>query len=159
MAQLLYTLLCLLPTTTFAQQPHAVMALPLHHVSQSRQVLRVHGDSPAATLFNLTGATYLVELSIGSPPQLTKVAIDTGSSELWVDPTCSDPTLSTAGQDLCFGFGLYNPNKSSTAKPLNETSLIQYGGGDATINYMLDDIAVSDSGFTLLYSPKLNVKS
>ncbi|KAF4583079.1 secreted aspartic proteinase [Ophiocordyceps camponoti-floridani] len=56
---------------------------------------------------------YSAEVDIGSPPQRVSVLVDTGSSELWVNPDCSSaPTESQKRQ--CDSFGRYEPSRSNT---------------------------------------------
>ncbi|PHH72657.1 hypothetical protein CDD80_4397 [Ophiocordyceps camponoti-rufipedis] len=56
---------------------------------------------------------YSAQVDIGSPPQRVSVLVDTGSSELWVNPDCSSaPTESQKRQ--CNSFGRYEPSQSNT---------------------------------------------
>lgn len=66
-------------------------------------------------------------VNIGSPPQRVTVLVDTGSSELWVNPDCST-ALTTAQSQQCVGFGRYDPDRSRTppAGPFGEED-INYG--------------------------------
>lgn len=88
-------------------------------------------------------------MSIGTPGQTVKVAIDTGSDELWVDPNCDDADLSTSQQQECQADGQYNPSDSSTVNVLNSTSEIEYGKGAVEIEYVTDNVAVPDSTINL----------
>jgi hypothetical protein len=79
------------------------------------------------------------EVSIGTPPQLVDVQLDTGSSELWVDPYCAgsyDPTV-------CNELPRYNPTTSSTAVDLAGTFDIQYGTGDVQGEYWSDTVNIA----------------
>jgi len=103
-------------------------------------------------------------VSIGTPGQGVKVAIDTGSDELWVDPTCASPDLTSQQESECVANGEYNPNKSSTVIALQTTNQIQYGKGSVDLEYVTDNIAlpnstikVTDAQFGVaLESPVLN---
>lgn len=78
-------------------------------------------------------------VSIGTPPQLVDVQLDTGSSELWVDPYCAgsnDPTV-------CNALPRYDPATSSTAVDLDGTFQIQYGTGDVEGEYWSDTVNIA----------------
>lgn len=58
--------------------------------------------SPRATITeslanNVTGGDYIAQVSVGTPPQTQTLAIDTGSSDVWVMSStadlCNDPDL------------------------------------------------------------------
>lgn len=84
-------------------------------------------------------------VGIGTPEQLVKVAIDTGSSELWVDPDCNVTSDVSLAQQ-CVSFGFYNHKDSSTFVYLNYSNTIQYGIGWTGIEYVEDSIALPNSG-------------
>jgi hypothetical protein len=96
-------------------------------------------------LFNVTSISYLVELSIGTPGQSVKVAIDTGSDELWVNPDCTSRGLTASQVKECKADGKYVPNSSSTAEKLTDTNQIQYGKGAVALAYYADNIALPES--------------
>lgn len=100
------------------------------------------------TVFNYSSISYLVELDLGSPAQTVKVVIDTGSSELWVNPDCSN-AASIPQQMECVDNGSYNPSDSDTADITRLGSELRYGLGDAKIRYVRDQIALPDSDVKL----------
>lgn len=84
-------------------------------------------------------------MSIGTPGQKLKVAIDTGSDELWVNPDCSSPDLTSGQAQECFANEEYQASKSSTSDKLGSTSEIKYGKGYVELAYYKDTIALPDS--------------
>lgn len=84
-------------------------------------------------------------MSIGTPGQSVKVAIDTGSDELWVDPDCTSSGL-TAGQAReCSADGQYDPSQSTSAQVLSTSKEIRYAKGQVELEYVTDNIALPDS--------------
>ena len=64
------------------------------------------------------------------------MSLDTGSSELWVDPVCAnsyDPTF-------CASLPVYYPNNSSTAVDVGLPFSISYGTGDVSGEYLTDTV-------------------
>jgi hypothetical protein len=90
----------------------------------------------------LTGCSLV---SIGTPGQNVKVAIDTGSDELWVNPDCTSEGLSAAQVRECNSYNQYDPNQSSTAEVSDFTNQISYGKGEVEITYVTDNIALPES--------------
>ncbi|KAF4632514.1 hypothetical protein G7Y89_g5612 [Cudoniella acicularis] len=71
--------------------------------------------STVETVLNNEQLVYTVALMLGTPPQSTRVQLDTGSSDLVVETDSSN---------------LYDANSSSTYQYLNGDFLVAYGGGD-----------------------------
>ncbi|KKY30424.1 putative eukaryotic aspartyl protease [Diaporthe ampelina] len=91
-------------------------------------------------LANRSDVAYYAQLNIGSPAQPVYVQLDTGSFELWVNPTCT--TLDPSDQEFCNAVGFYNATKSSTAVNLQSNKTLNYGIGSANITYFKDSIAL-----------------
>lgn len=91
-------------------------------------------------LTNRTDIAYYTALNIGTPAQQVYVQLDTGSFELWVNPTCS--TLSASDKAFCDAAGYYNKTQSSTATSLNSGKKLAYGLGSTNITYVKDSIAL-----------------
>lgn len=89
-------------------------------------------------------ADKIVSVSIGTPGQTVKVAVDTGSSELWVNPQCST-AQTEAQQQECEADGQYDPSQSSTYTDMNTGTTIPYGIGTAQIEYARDNVALPNS--------------
>jgi len=88
-------------------------------------------------------------VSFGTPGQDVKVAIDTGSNELWVDPVCNSQGLEEEQVQECEADGTYTASSSSTAEESTESNTIQYGSGAVEIQYVTDDISLPDSSINL----------
>ncbi|KAF6844517.1 secreted aspartic proteinase [Colletotrichum musicola] len=98
---------------------------------------------------------YSMDIQIGNPGQKVTVLLDTGSSELWVNPDCSTaPSASQAKQ--CAASGQYNPRDSRTP-PIGPFGSRKLNYGDASapntqtsaeIAYYSDTIAMG-SGIVL----------
>jgi Eukaryotic aspartyl protease len=103
-----------------------------------------------------------VPVSIGTPGQTVKVALDTGSSELWVNPDCNNAGSATQAK-TCQANGNYNPKKSSTSEISQTTSSIKYGKGEVELQYVADNITLPGSckslSFNLLSGEETDVAS
>ncbi|KAH8890397.1 acid protease [Thozetella sp. PMI_491] len=117
--------------------------------SEAARPLTLDRRDNSVTLYNVTQVTYLFELQIGTPAQKVDVVLDTGSFELWVDPSCS--TASTAQQiQQCEAAGTYDPSTSKTVKDLQVTKKLTYGKGEVDIQYISDNIAITGSNGTTM---------
>ncbi|KAK8024244.1 Eukaryotic aspartyl protease [Apiospora rasikravindrae] len=123
------------------------VSMPISYKSHDRPLMKRDEDNNVP-LFNISVLSYLIELTIGTPPQPIKVAIDTGSSELWVNPNCKT-SQSTAQYQECLVNGDYDPSQSSTAKDLDSGNTIPYGIGTVEIEYYKDNVALPNSTIKL----------
>lgn len=147
---------CLLPLALALALPEprqdnpGFLAIPFSRkVNPPRPFSRLHSrqtdvDVP---LFNVTTVSYLVQLSIGTPGQVVKVAVDTGSSELWVNPNCRTVNTNDEYQD-CVMDGQYDPNTSSSFQNLESRSSITYGIGKVELAYVKDNVALPNSSMS-----------
>ncbi|KAK7723877.1 hypothetical protein SLS64_000208 [Diaporthe eres] len=117
---------------------------------------RDSGHYSAAALGHLSSALTIYTINISISGQDTTVVLDTGSSELWVDPTCSmaagDNVKDSAGvsandqrhsPDYCESIGRYDPALSPTAKDLKDGDVIVYADNTtAEFNYYTDNIFI-----------------
>jgi hypothetical protein len=99
-----------------------------------------------ASLINEQDTSYLIQLTFGSNAQPVKIAIDTGSDELFVDPNCNDSEFTQSQRQDCNRDGKYDPSTSSTSNITQETSQIVYGSGAVDIQYVVDSIGIPGAG-------------
>ncbi|TGO66578.1 hypothetical protein BOTNAR_0058g00130 [Botryotinia narcissicola] len=95
-------------------------------------------DSVSASLVNdLTQASYVISVKVGTPPQDIELTIDTGSSDTWI-------VANTAAS--CTGVGL--PEKNGSAPVLCETPYNQNASSTVELNITTDrfDIEYLDGG-------------
>ncbi|KFA47268.1 hypothetical protein S40293_05508 [Stachybotrys chartarum IBT 40293] len=129
-----------LPVVDGAIETLPVVSLNVVHVE--RRVLDKR--SVEMELENRSDVAYYARFSIGNPGQDVYAQLDTGSWELWVSPDCA--RLETgADREFCTAAGHYEPNDSSSAEMTGETSSLHYGIGSSEIEYVRDDIALSDT--------------
>lgn len=152
MASLLPTLLALaLPTVAATSQ------IPTRDVVTTtnpgfvsfpirRETRTLAARDATASLINEQDTSYLIELTFGSNAQAVKVAIDTGSDELFVDPNCNDRSFTGSQQQDCTEDGQYDPSTSSTSNVTQETSEITYGSGAVDLQYVVDSIGIPGAG-------------
>jgi len=89
--------------------------------------LRKRQGTPEATIYNAQGnLLYLVNTTVGTPPQDIELQLDTGSSDIWI-PTASSTICSRDGR--CTS-GSYDQSESSTFEEvLPNNFLISYVDG------------------------------
>ncbi|KAI6221283.1 Eukaryotic aspartyl protease [Aphelenchoides fujianensis] len=80
---------------------------------------------------------YRGRMTLGTPPQEFNVVFDTGSSILWVPRKgchSTGPLAKACGSSR----GVYDPHRSRTAYPTNETFVVRYGTGSVEGTYWQD---------------------
>ncbi len=83
-----------------------------------------------------SGTLYTINLTFGTPGQLVPVHVDTGSSELWVNPNC--------GKSNSPAFCQTQPRftYSTTLVDTGSMGTISYGTGSASVVYVADHLGV-----------------
>ncbi|TVY43409.1 Candidapepsin, partial [Lachnellula occidentalis] len=79
-----------------------------------------------------------LSVSLGSPFQRVTVIMDTGSSELWVNPDCTNSYSS----QQCTSYGRYTPSSSSTSHDVGAKFAIRYGTGSVNGEYFTDNLSM-----------------
>jgi saccharopepsin len=85
---------------------------------------------------NLFNGQYFSTIGIGTPPQLFKLVMDTGSSNLWVPGQCR-PTV-------CRSHARYNATMSSTFEKNGSQFSTEYGTGGVSGHVSRDTVWVGD---------------
>ncbi|KAJ5194688.1 uncharacterized protein N7498_008126 [Penicillium cinerascens] len=94
----------------------AVFRLPIARSEQSQALQKRSSKVASTALYNVQNLYYMVNITIGTPPQNLSLSLDTGSSDIWVNVPNS--TYCAADDDPCSSTGLFNPKNSSTFKLL-----------------------------------------
>lgn len=115
---------------------------------------------------NFRSSNYVIDISIGTPPQKVSVVVDTGSHELWVNPDCS--RSSTAGNktengqtvtytdspfsdpEECRKRGRYDSSKSSSLSQadVSDNTFGYVDGTTVSVGYVKDSISVGGLSIT-----------
>jgi hypothetical protein len=94
----------------------------------------------------------MILVEIGTPPQLVDVTLDTGSSDLWVDPECS----ASYSPSYCQSFPQYNPFTSQTYADTGVPFGIEYGTGSVNGEYVTDSVLLGGQLPVLMHENKRN---
>ena len=86
---------------------------------------------------------YYANVSVGTPPQILRMHIDTGSSDLWINAENSQFCQSRFSP--CSESGTYDESESSTYKLVNDEFEIFYADGEeAAGDYVTDVFRIGD---------------
>ncbi len=93
------------------------------------------------------GSAYTIQLGMGSPSQPQVVQLDTGSTDLWVNPQCANAGGAGA-ESFCDGLPTFSSAASTTFKSLHTSYTLQYGVGSATVGWSTDTVTVGSASLT-----------
>ncbi|CAI4210834.1 unnamed protein product [Parascedosporium putredinis] len=128
------------------------ISLPISRTDkmQNAEAAGIKPRSPFEVVLDNLVTYYTIEISLGNPAQNLAVLIDTGSSDLWVIPSCDD-AVDRRSYEMCQLFGTYDPANSRTVSgPVGRGSLHYGDSSDAstqtsvTLNYFKDSLAIGD---------------
>ncbi|XWW92354.1 hypothetical protein V2A60_000277 [Cordyceps javanica] len=102
----------------------------------------VRRQAPSDLLNQQEGTQYLISLSMGNPGQDVKVAFDTGSNELWVNPDCST-SGNAESEKFCRSLGRFVPGKSTV--DLGQKGGVTYGKGQVKFDYVRDSVGLGSA--------------
>ena len=103
---------------------------------QKRDTLQVTLDNEATL--------YFANISLGTPTQSFQIAIDTGSSDIWINSASSG--LCRQYSQECSLSGTYNANRSSTYDYINSAFYIKYADGSyAQGDYARETLRIGDA--------------
>ncbi|AGO11391.1 AaceriACR143Wp [[Ashbya] aceris (nom. inval.)] len=99
----------------------------------SDAVVALADDTYSSEVINYLNMQYSVDITLGTPPQQFRVALDTGSSLLWVpSDRCTSRT--------CSRHNSYRPGSSSTYKATDRSIALEYVKGDARARVAVDTL-------------------
>lgn len=128
----------------------AIVELPIER-KQVTGGLHKRDSTLNLPLSNYYYSFYILNLTLGTPAQQFSVALDTGSSDLWVN--IPDSSFCSSDNDPCAPFGVYDAHASSTYKNLDIGFNATYGDGTnahgfyATDKLTLGGVKVDDMQF------------
>lgn len=139
--------LALTATTVTAQR---VVSLGISKVKKGAALQRRVSTYAATISNNLTLGGYVATCQVGTPPQTIMLAVDTGSSDVWMLSTSTDLCTSRHLQEE-YGqcITLFDPSQSSTYKLIStNTFQAKYADQSEVIgNYISDSFNIGGAGF------------
>lgn len=88
-----------------------------------------------------TGTRYAIDIGIGTPEQTITLILDTGSPDLWVNPTCETANVPKE----CGQYPQFDYTKSTSLKTTGFADILSYGKGNASIEYITDTITIGST--------------
>lgn len=124
-------------TKSLVTRGNGFLRHPIRAVPGSPKLRRRQTEEETTTSHN-NGASYTIDIDIGTPPQTITVILDTGSNDLWVNPSCATANI----PDYCAQFAQFDWTASSTFQDLEEAHIITYGKGNVTYQWVADAVAI-----------------
>ncbi|PYH81274.1 acid protease [Aspergillus uvarum CBS 121591] len=136
----LATLQCVNAITLHRRDEPAVLGLPISR-HQGPQLQKRASKVASTSLYNEQNMYYMVNITIGTPPQNLSLSLDTGSSDIWVNIPSS--SYCSTDDDVCSSTGLFNSKDSSTFKKLDIEMNATYVSGTLAVGpYATDQLVI-----------------
>ncbi|KAK4210786.1 aspartic peptidase domain-containing protein [Rhypophila decipiens] len=123
-------------TKNLATRGNGYLRHPIRTVPGSPKLRR--RQEVEATAPHNRGATYTIDIELGTPPQTVTVILDTGSNDLWVNPVCQTANI----PEYCAQFAQFDWTVSSTFQDLEQAHIITYGKGNVTYQWVADAVTI-----------------
>jgi len=109
-------------------------------------VLGKRASVEAAILGRQNGLHYVIDIGVGTPPQVQTLIVDTGSPDLWLNPRCE--TYSKPAE--CLAHPQFDYTKSSTLTVLGASANLYYGSGNVSVDVVTDTLTIGGTYLLLL---------
>ncbi|KAJ5722627.1 hypothetical protein N7488_000662 [Penicillium malachiteum] len=132
---------CANAITLHRRDDPAVLSLPVTRSDRSHALQKRSSKTASTSLYNEQNMYYMVNITLGTPPQNLSLSLDTGSSDIWVNVPNS--TYCAADGDVCSSTGLFDLSDSSTFTLLDYYMNATYVSGTlATGPYATDTLTI-----------------
>ncbi|KAJ5222409.1 uncharacterized protein N7469_008649 [Penicillium citrinum] len=121
------TLPCVDAITLHKRDEPAVLGLPVSRSERSQALQKRDSKTVSTSLYNVQNMYYMVNITVGTPPQNLSLSLDTGSSDIWVN--LPNSTYCEGDDDPCSSTGLFNIKKSSSFEMLDYVMNATYASG------------------------------
>ncbi|RHZ49177.1 pepsin-like aspartic protease [Aspergillus thermomutatus] len=121
----------------------AVVEFPIEH-RRNAESLQKRDHTVEVSLHNTVMGYYMLNLTLGDPGQAFSLALDTGSSDTWVNTAKSE--LCSANDHPCNAYGVYNASGSSGYKTVGTRMNATYAGGSSIEGpYVTDKLTIGNA--------------
>ncbi|KAJ5757377.1 uncharacterized protein N7511_006071 [Penicillium nucicola] len=135
---------CANAITLHRRDDPAVFQLPIARSDRPQTLQKRSSKVVSTALYNEQNMYYMVNITIGTPPQNLSLSLDIGSSDIWVN--IPNSTYCAGNDDPCSSTGLFNSKDSSTFNMLDyEMNATYVGGFLAAGHYATDTLVIGDS--------------
>jgi len=133
-------------------------------ISATSNPRRRRDDTIDVDITNLDNVSYIINVTIGTPPQEVSLILDTGSSDAWVNVDTSAYCVEHQGRkfiqadDSCGQFGTYEANSSSSYQYYSGGFQIRYQDGTsalgdyATDTFSFGGVKIPNQRFAIAYN-------